>query len=270
MRSFVRAHYRDIPSASRGALGQGVLDLFANEEPQRANERPEHNARKTAPNVAAASTAGSAAAGAQSSNIAAAAAAPSAASSRERERPPRITWKSFHRVCAALGLHLNERRGQASIRKLASEEAPVAAAFSSSSSAAAAAGLPGGGSFDPGMSFDDFLVFYSGLSKGLSVTQELREVWRLLDEDLDGLVPLSHLRAAMLGLERVSPTNTSDRCASFYDSNYKYHYSEADKRLTSEQLVDQSIASYFCSPTMRKDVLTDKINFEEFVNFMYA
>ena len=235
VQAFVRAHYRDIPVEARGALGQGVLQMF------QTDERP----------------------AAAASNSAAGASEPAQAQAAQQQpqqprTAPRITWKSFQRVCAAIGLQLNERRGLASIRKFASEEPPPALV------SAAAGG--GAAPFEPGMTFDDFMVFYASLSKPLSVTQEMAEVWRLLDEDLDGMVPLAQLRAVMIGLERIAPSNTVEHSSAFYDSNYRYHFTDAQKKLTSEQLVDQMITAHFT----HKNVETDKITFQEFVEFMYA
>lgn len=250
IRSFIHAHYRDIPTSSRGALGQGVAELFAAED-RAAEEMAE---RKLAAMAAGQSPQDAATSAAQLAQL--------------RERAPRITWKSFHRVCAALGLHLNERRGQASIKKLAvSEDNNTSIAAAPSSVASVASSSASAVNFDPGMSFDDFLIFYSNLSKHLSVTQELREVWRLLDEDLDGFVPLDQLRHVMVGMEYIAPTNTSTNSKYFYESNYKYQYSEIEKKMTSEKLVESMMKQHFGSS---KDIKTDRINFEEFVEFMFA
>ena len=200
-------------------------------------------------------------------------AAAAAAAAVQSERPPRITWRSFHRVCAALGLHINERRGQAAIRKFASEDASTTAAApaaSSASAAAAAASSPSASPpSDPGLSFDDFLIFYSQISKSLSVDQELREVWRLLDADLTGEVPLKVLRQVMVGLEAVAPTNESSRSRFFYDSSYGFGYTDAEKRMTKEMLVDSQLTAFFHQ--RGKSVEQDStIQFSEFVEFMYA
>jgi Ca2+-binding EF-hand superfamily protein len=222
---FVRKQYRDIPGEARGALGQGILELF------RAEDRAAEEERRL---VADAANNGH--------------------TVRRKERPtPRLTWKSFHRVCAALGLHLSERRGQVAIKRYASDTRnPV------DESLAAA--------IEPGMSFDDFMIFYAGLSKPLSIAQEMREVWRLLDEDLDGLVPLATIRTTMIGLEYIQPSNTQANSTYFYETNFKYHYSEAEKQMTKEQLIDSLLKAHF----INKNMETDKINFQEFVEFLYA
>lgn len=254
--AFVRAHYRDIPSAARGALGQGVLELFASEE-----RNAELSAQRKADAIAAGQSAAEAAA--------------AAAAAVQSERPPRISWRSFHRVCAALGLHLNERRGQAAIRKFASDDNSAAAASASAAAAAAAASSSSAASAsasvsaDVGMSFDDFLVFYSGVSKHLSVDQELREVWRLLDADLSGVVPLRVLAQVMVGLERVAPTNEAERSRYFYDSSVGYGWSDAEKRMSPEQLVESQLAAVF-APRGKSVQQDSTIVFSEFVEFMYA
>jgi hypothetical protein len=191
-----------------------------------------------------------------------------------------------------MGLHLNERKGMDTMRMLSSEEPPAAASAAANAaagssaavspvlpsvSAAAAAGGAAGG-FDPGMSFDDFLLFYASLSKPLSPLQELQEVWRLLDDQLDGRVPLRVLRQTMIGLEQAAPsTNPHQQQQSssspppprFYDSNYKYHWTPSQRASSAETLIDQSFLTYF-TVERGKDLERDTITFAEFCDFMYA
>lgn len=238
----MRKQYRDIPRASHGALGQGVLELF------RAEDRAAEEDRR-------------AAADALEKGLAPA--------KRKEKPPPRLTWKSFHRVCAALGLHLNEKRGQAAIRKFSSE--PIAGRSPPGASAAASSGdgsdsSPLSSAIEPGMSFDDFMCFYAGLSKPLSLAQEMREVWRLLDDDLDGRVALSTLRTTMIGLELIQPSNTKSNSTYFYETNFKYHFTDAEKAMTTDQLVDALMKAHF----QGKNFDTDTITFQEFVEYLYA
>lgn len=225
---FVRKQYRDIPSESRGALGQGVLELFRAEDKAAEEER-----------------------------LLAASAAERGVPYQKREKPtPKMTWKSFHRVCAALGLHLNERRGQQAIKKFASPPSDPASSID---------GSPLASAIEPGMSFDDFMIFYANLSKPLSLSQEMREVFKTLDDDLDGLVEIGLLRQVMIGLEAIQPSNTPDKSNYFYESNYKHHYTPTEKTLSKEQLIDQLIQQHFGSRDLK-----EKINFQEFVEFLYA
>jgi hypothetical protein len=203
-----------------------------------------------------------------------------------------------------MGLHLNERKGMDTMRTLSSEEPPAAASAAANAAAgssstvspvlpsvsagaatagagAGAAGVAGG--FDPGMSFDDFLLFYASLSKPLSPLQELQEVWRLLDDQLDGRVPLRVLRQTMIGLEQAAPStnphphhqqqqqssSSSPPPPRFYDSNYKYHWTPAQRASSAETLIDQSFLTYF-TVERGKDLERDTITFAEFCDFMYA
>lgn len=235
---FVRKQYGHIPAKSRGSLGQGVAEAF------RVGERAEE-ARRLAHERRVLSLPSS------ESGVA----VPTAP---RRAPAPRITWKSFHRVCAALGLHLGEKRGQATIKELSGPSE------SSSSSAATAGSTALAAAITPGMSFDDFMIFYANVTKPLSVVQEMREVWRLLDDDLDGLVPLATLRQSMIGLEHISPTNTQANSKFYYQPNYQYHYTDAEKKLTAEQLVGNLLAKHFVDKNLERD----SINFQEFVEFM--
>jgi len=273
VRAFVRAHYRDIPAEARSQLGKGVLEMF-------------QPAPAPSTSAALASIRGSsngAVVPADAAQPVAGAAPPSS------DRPTRITWKSFSRVCAAIGLVLNEKEGQQAIRSLSSEEPPpsqqaqaasagaAAAAASSSVVAPAVAGAAlaapavSAAFLEPGMSFDDFLMFYASLSKPLSPTQELMEVWRLLDEQLDGRVPLRVLRQVMIGLEKAAPSTGSSGGSDpprFFDSNYKYGWTAAQRGLSAEQLIDQTFLTHFTSRGM--DLEQDSITFADFCDFMYS
>lgn len=223
----VRRLYRDIPAESRGALGAGVLELFRDEERERERQREQQQQQAD---------------GEEEQDLAAA----QQQKPRQDSNVPRMTWKSFQRVCSALGLHLSDRRGQAAIKQLcppADSSNPLA---------------------EPGLTFDDFMLFYASVSKPLSAHGELKQVWALLDADLSGLVPLRVLRQCLVGFEHISPSNTRERSAAFYDSNYKYHYSEAEKSMSSEQLIDSLLRAHFAD----KDLENDKINFAEFCQFM--
>jgi hypothetical protein len=249
VKAFVRAHYKDIPVEARSALGQGVLELFAS--------HPQSNQQHPALPAGVASSIGSVTGSVV--NAGGLSDAPPAGAAAASERPPRITWRSFHRVCAAMGLHLSERQGQAAIKQFCSEDAPAASA---SPPVAGSVVSP----FEPGMTFDDFLILYASITKPLSVQQEMMEAWRLLDEHLTGYVPLSTLRATMLGLEQAAPTNLKEHGAHFYDTQYSYGYTAAQHAQTSEQLIDSLIAAHFGEA---RD-LNDTITFNEFVEFMYA
>jgi len=175
--------------------------------------------------------------------------------------PPRITWPSFQRVCAAMGLHLNDRRGREALRKCMES---VSVNNNTSSSPAASS------SKDPSLSFDSFIRFYAQSTTYLSEQQELESVWALLDADLSGRVPLRILRQVLVGLESISPSNTNDpeRTSKFFHPNYHYHYTSEQKAMSSEELVDDFLSKHFAP--RGKDLDNDDITFDEFVEFMYS
>lgn len=228
IQEFVKKQYRDIPTESRGALGQGVLELFRAEDKAADEER----------------------------RLAQAAAESGQPYKRREKATPKMTWRSFHRVCAALGLHLNDRRGLLAIKKHSAPPDPSASRVVSDPLASA---------IEPGMSFDDFMIFYSGLSKPLTLVQEMREVFKVLDDDFDGLIEIGLIHQVMVGLEYIQPSNTQEKSTNFYEPNFKYNYTQQEKQLTKEQLIDQLIRAHFGQRDLK-----EKINFQEFVEFMYA
>lgn len=103
-----------------------------------------------------------------------------------------ITAKSFHRLCAAMGLHLSTKEVQNMLLPWSSNSSSTAANMSSFSS----------GNFlnNVELTFDDFLIFFATHTKTLNPAEELKESWRLLDENSDGFIALKQLRQLLRGL----------------------------------------------------------------------
>jgi Ca2+-binding EF-hand superfamily protein len=100
------------------------------------------------------------------------------------------------------------------------------------------------------MNFELFLAFYAAKTRALSAAAELREAFRLLDDDADGRVPASRLVPALARLGGVS-----------------------------EHKALQSVARAFLTPSERKELrkrpeatlerLADRaVTYDEFVRFV--
>lgn len=199
---------------------------------------------------------------------------------------PRVTFRSFQRVCLAIGLHIDERQGATAVRRWASEtiggsvaasglkrhsalDANAFAAIQAALNPSAAAAAANANAPEPAMTFEDFLALYASFTKTLSPSQEIQEVFRLLDDDLDGRIALPALRQALIGFEAIVPSNdvndlqASDR---FYGPRYKYHYSLLQKVATKEQLIDALLKAHFKDRNIES--WDEKIDMQEFADFI--
>ena len=102
-----------------------------------------------------------------------------------------------------------------------------------------------------GLTFDDFVLFYAASFKNLSSAQEMKEAFRLLDNDSDGLVEFKRVQQAMAAMQPALPAD--------------------ELREMMSEAVSGTAAS--TSATGRggfRDILLGHVNFEQFMHFLFS